>query len=269
MILSTCIFIFLLRFYTYLFLACRAYGFIGGLSGTASIMTLSAISFDRYMGIMYPFNTDKFGNKKFRAFILVAFVWIYSIIFAIMPALNIGLSKYSPEGFLTSCGFDYLDSRISARIFMFTFFIGAWMVPFLTITFCYIEIFRLVNSTRQIQSNRKRQRFELKLAIVIMNLFAIWFLAWTPYAIVALLGIAGQQQYITPWTSMIPALFCKASACINPYLYSIKYPEFKEEIFRILSKKFKFADEHLQQRAMRSMSVRFVSRARVRINEQN
>lgn len=231
-------------------------------------MTLSAISFDRYMGIMYPFNTNKFGNKKFRAFILVVFVWVYSFIFAIMPALNIGLSKYTPEGFLTSCGFDYLDNQTSARVFMFTFFVGAWMIPFLTITYCYIQIFRVVNSTRQIQSNRKRQRVEQKLAIVVMNLIALWFLAWTPYAIVALLGIAGQQQYITPWASMIPALFCKASACINPYLYSIRYPEFKEEIFRILSKYFKFADEHLQQNASRTMSVHFVTRTRVQINEQ-
>lgn len=216
---------------------------------------------------MYPFNTNKFGNKKFRAFILVAFVWIYSFIFAIMPAINIGLSKYTPEGFLTSCGFDYLDNRTSARIFMFTFFIGAWMLPILTISYCYIQIIRVANATRQIQSNQKRQRVEQKLAIVVMNLIAVWFLAWTPYAIVALLGIAGQQQYITPWASMIPALFCKASACINPYLYSIRYPEFKVEIIRILSKCFKFDVEHLQQNETRIMSVRFVTRTRVQINE--
>lgn len=39
------------------FIVCRIYGFVGGLTGTASIATLTAISIDRY-------NVGKELNKK-------------------------------------------------------------------------------------------------------------------------------------------------------------------------------------------------------------
>lgn len=249
----------LLHLHHYQFLACRLYGFVGGLTGTVSITTLTAISIDRYCVIIYPLNPHKMGSKKLRAIIMVGFVWIYSFLFAIMPALDIGLSKYTPEGFLTSCSFDYLDERTSARIFMFGFFIGAWMLPLTIIIYCYIQILRAVNSTQQIQSNRKRHRIEQKLAIVIINVIALWFLAWTPYSIVALLGITGYEQYVTPWASMIPAIFCKASACINPYLYSMTHPQFKKEILHFACSRIGGTATQYQS-TTKTMSVRFVSR---------
>lgn len=61
----------------------------------------------------------------------------------------------------------------------------------------------------------------------------LWFVAWTPYAIVALLGISGNEDKITPFGSMIPAVFCKASACIDPYVYSICHPRFRKEFRRL------------------------------------
>lgn len=187
---------------------------------------------------------------------MLCFVWSYSFTFAIMPALNIGLSKYAPEGFLTSCSFDYLDEHVGARIFMFSFFVGAWLIPLTIIVYCYAQIMKEVRATGKIQSNRKRQRVEHKLMIVVINVIALWFLAWTPYSIVALMGILGKREYLTPWTSMIPALFCKASACINPYLYSMTHPQFKKEILRFMSTKFGIGNP-MQLSSTKTLSVRF------------
>lgn len=239
--------------------ACRLYGFVGGLTGTVSITTLTAISLDRYFVIIYPLNPTKLGSKKCRAITMLCVVWSYSFIFAILPALNIGLSKYTPEGFLTSCGFDYLDRSVSARVFMFIFFIGAWLIPLSTIVYCYAQIMREVNAVGKIYSNRKRQNTERRLTIVIINVIVLWFLAWTPYSVVALIGIVGKHEYLTPWTSMIPAVFCKASACINPYLYSITHPQFKKEILRLLYMKFGIGHSMPLASTTKTLSVKFVS----------
>lgn len=239
--------------------ACRMYGFFGGLTGTVSITTLAAISLDRYFVIIYPLNPGKLGSKKWRPITMLGFIWSYSFAFAIMPALDIGLSKYTPEGFLTSCSFDYLDDRLSARIFMFLFFVGAWVVPLTIIVYCYAQIMKEVNATGKIQSNRTRQRIEHKLMLVIVNIIALWFVAWTPYSIVALIGITGKKEFLTPWTSMIPALFCKASACINPYLYSMTHPQFKKEILRFFYAKFGIGSGFQLTSTTKTLSVRFVS----------
>lgn len=199
---------------------------------------------------------------------MVAFVWLYSFLFAVMPALDIGLSKYSPEGFLTSCSFDYLDKRVSARIFTLIFFIGAYLCPLLIIIYCYINILKAVNIARNIQSNKTRQRIEYKLALVVVNVIGLWFIAWTPYSIVALIGISGREEFLTPFRSMVPAIFCKASACINPYLYSLTHPQFKKEIIRFSYHFRKGQPQYPLSSTAKTMSVKYFStRTRRKVSE--
>lgn len=164
---------------------------------------------------------------------MVLIVWCYSFTFSIVPALNIGFSKYVPEGYLTSCSFDYLDKSLKARIFMFVFFIFAWFIPFSIIMYCYIYILKVVISSRDIRSNLDKHQTEIKLSIIVIGVIILWFVAWTPYSIVALLGISGNEDKISPLISMIPAIFCKASASINPYVYAITHPKFRREFVRV------------------------------------
>lgn len=175
-------------------------------------------------------------SRKWQISLIIMFLWVYAFSFSIIPALDIGLSRYVPEGYLTSCSFDYLDKSMEARIFMFTFFIFAWVIPFVIIIFCYWNILRAVAATNQIrvQSNKAKNSTEIKLATVIINIILLWFVAWSPYAMVALIGILGHEEWLTPLVSMIPAIFCKLSACINPYLYSLTHQRFKLELKRFL-----------------------------------
>ncbi|KAJ8952675.1 hypothetical protein NQ318_020990 [Aromia moschata] len=206
--------------------ACRMYGFIGGLSGTVSIITLSAISFDRYCVIKFPLHQSYSG---LRLKICLVIVWVYGIVFSVIPVLDIGLGKYTYEGYLISCSFDYLTT--------------AWVIPLVLIIFCYSSIIKVV-VVRSVSHNNGRDSFkhvkgethkkqELKVAILVFFTICVWFLAWTPYTVVAVLGIADQKHLITPLTSMIPAVFCKIASCINPFVYALSHPKFKLELRKI------------------------------------
>lgn len=116
---------------------------------------------------------------------------------------------------------------------MFVFFIFAWCVPFTIITYCYVFILKVVIASQHIRSSMDKQKTDIKLSLVVISVIILWFLAWTPYSIVALLGISGNEDKISPFGSMIPAVFCKASACIDPYVYSISHPRFRKEFARI------------------------------------
>lgn len=221
----------------YFVAACRIYGFVGGLSGTVSIVTLSAISFDRYVMIKFPLNRV-YSNLRVKICIIIT--WLYSLTFSVIPVLDIGLGKYTYEGYLTSCSFDYLTQDPNERYFIFSFFIAAWVVPFALITFSYINIVRVV-TTRSIASKGSRDCFrhvkeensrrqEIKLAVIVLCSICLWVMAWTPYSIVALLGIFNQQHLISPLSSMIPAVFCKTASCLNPLLYALSHPKFKSEL---------------------------------------
>lgn len=224
------------------------YGFVGGLTGCTSIATLAAIALDRYWAIAKPFEGLS-ALTVIRARVLAIGAWVYAGLFASVPALDIGYGRYVPEGYLTSCSFDYLTDELPPRYFIFTFFCGAWLVPFCTITYCYLNILKVVIcqrsvsttgkdhrlSTRHVKEQAKRKA-EMKLAILVIAVIALFFVSWTPYAVVALLGIFGKKELLTPTVSMIPALFCKTAACINPFVYIITHPKFRKEIRNMINR---------------------------------
>ncbi|XP_039749856.1 opsin, ultraviolet-sensitive-like [Pararge aegeria] len=226
--------------------ACVVYGFVGGLSGTTSIATLTAIALDRYWAIVHPLEPLR-ALTAIRARLFAVGAWLYAGIFSTIPALDIGYGHYVPEGFLTSCSFDYLTDEIPPRYFIFVFFCAGWLAPLCIISFCYTRILCIVSGTRNMSSKNQEQRLssrhvkeqtkrkaELKLAFLVIVVIALFFVSWTPYAVIALLGIFGKRDLITPLTSMIPALFCKTAACINPFIYIITHPKFKKELQKLL-----------------------------------
>jgi len=58
----------------------------------------------------------------------------------------------------------------------------------------------VIIDTITIGRQRKAVKFEMIIAKVTAKLVALWMIAWTPYAIVALLGITGHQNLLTPGT---------------------------------------------------------------------
>lgn len=75
---------------------------------------------------------------------------------------------------------------------------------------------------------------EVAIAKIVIGLVGSWIIAWTPYSLIALLGISGQAHLVTPFNSMLPALFAKTAACIDPFIYSLNHPKIRQEIlFRL------------------------------------
>nr|BAQ54766.1 opsin, rhodopsin-7 like [Macromia amphigena] len=228
---------------------CQVYGFLGGLTGTTSIATLAAIALDRYFVVLYPLEPLKVPTRS-RARACVILAWTYGAVFSSIPLF--GINQYVPEGYLTSCSFDYLADDGRSRYFILIFFTAAWVIPFAFISFCYAAICRAVaiaanysssvtmravgklSDKRDASSRRERQRrrTELRLAIVVLGVVALWFVSWTPYAVVALLGFSGKRHLVTPLASMVPALFCKMASCIDPFVYAITHPRFRKELAR-------------------------------------
>ena len=109
-------------------------------------MSLSAVAIDRYVVISRPLDLAKKPTRT-HAYISVLLIWIYSAVFASMPLLGFG--KYVPEGYLTSCSFDYLSDDVGTRIFILVFFFGAWLIPMIINVCSYVSIIRAVVHVRR------------------------------------------------------------------------------------------------------------------------
>uniref|UniRef100_A0A8D8SKY0 Opsin, ultraviolet-sensitive n=1 Tax=Cacopsylla melanoneura TaxID=428564 RepID=A0A8D8SKY0_9HEMI len=216
-------------------LGCEIYGFVGGLTGTVSITTLASIALERYYAVVYPLDPLKTTSSRSRLWII--FLWLYGTLFASLPLFSSKFNRYVPEGFLTSCSFDYLAHDLWSKGFILAFFCAAWVIPFIVITFSYVRICMIViksgMSTSRHAAQKKKKNIEVRLCVVAAGVIGLWFISWTPYATIALMGIFDFHRYITPTSSMIPALLCKAASCIDPYIYAITHPRFKRELIKM------------------------------------
>lgn len=116
---------------------CDIYAALGSLSGMGGAITNAAIAYDRYRTISRPVDGRL---SRPQAAILVIFTWFWALPFTLMPWLRIW-GRYIPEGFLTTCSFDYLSEDIDTKVFVGAIFGWAYLIPMLFICLYYFKLF--------------------------------------------------------------------------------------------------------------------------------
>uniref|UniRef100_T1D132 Opsin n=1 Tax=Dendrocoelum lacteum TaxID=27895 RepID=T1D132_9PLAT len=222
-------------------LTCEIYGFIGGLFGFISINTMVLISLDRYFVIAQPFQGMKALTMK-RAIVMVVLAWVYSFIWASPPFWGYG--SYVPEGFQTSCTFDYLTQSKGNIIFNIGMYICNFLLPVTIIIFCYYQIVKAVrlhelemlkmahqmNATHPTSMKTGSKKADIQAAKISVIIVFLYLLSWTPYAIIALMALTGKRDHLNPYTAELPVLFAKTSAMYNPFIYAINHPKFRIQL---------------------------------------
>lgn len=104
-------------------------------------------------------------------------------------------------------------------------------------------------NVKSLQSNSgdKERSVEMRIAKVAFTIFFLFVCSWTPYAVVTmtvafgnrfvylnslisitnlflLLMIYFNRDALTPFSTMLPALFAKTVSCIDPWVYAINHP---------------------------------------------
>lgn len=221
-------------------IGCDIYAFLGGVSGMGQSITNAAIAFDRYRTISCPI--DGRLNAK-QAAVIAGFTWFWAMPFSVLPLFKIW-GRYTTEGFLTTCSFDYLSDDPDTKVFVMAIFIWAYVIPLTFIVYFYSQLIKSIRShekmlrdqarkmnVKSLVSNQDKERsVELRIAKVAFTIFFLFLLAWTPYATVALTGAFGNREALTPLATMLPAVFAKTVSCIDPWIYAINHPRYRQEL---------------------------------------
>ncbi|CAH1104339.1 unnamed protein product [Psylliodes chrysocephalus] len=222
-------------------LSCQVYALIGSLAGISQGMTNACIAYDRYTTITRPFD-GKLTRTK--AFLMIVFVWMYTMPWAVLPMFETW-GRYMPEGYLTACSFDYLTRTFDNKLFVGSIFTCSYVFPMVAIIFYYSQIVNKVfahekalrdqakkMNVESLRANQqhKNESTELRIAKAAITVCFLFVAAWTPYAVLSLIGAFGDQGLLSPGVSMIPALACKLVACLDPYVYAISHPKYRLEL---------------------------------------
>ncbi|XP_026808077.1 opsin, ultraviolet-sensitive-like [Rhopalosiphum maidis] len=222
-------------------LQCQIFALCGSISGIGAGATNAAIAYDRYSTIAKPFE----GRMTYgKALILIICIWIYVLPWCILP-LTEKWNRFVPEGFLTSCSFDYLTPTEETKAFVATMFVICYVIPMSFIIYFYSQIVcHVFNHEKALREQAKKmnveslrsnqdanaQSAEVRIAKAAITICFLFVAAWTPYAIVAMIGAFGDQSLLTPIASMLPAVFAKTVACFDPYVYAISHPKYRLEL---------------------------------------
>jgi 7 transmembrane receptor (rhodopsin family). len=79
--------------------------------------------------------------------------WLYVFCLTLPPLF--GWSCYIPEGFMTSCSWDYMSRTMSNRAFYLYLLMFGFILPVAVITYCYVFILHVVLAHGKEMSNLK------------------------------------------------------------------------------------------------------------------
>ncbi|CAG5129043.1 unnamed protein product, partial [Candidula unifasciata] len=208
---------------------CQMYGSTTSLCSLVSINTLAAISFDRYFAVVHRLS-PMHKMKKSTSGVIIACIWLLSITWSLMPLFGIG--TYRLEGLGTSCTFNYIDQGHTYRLFFLCLVTFNFFIPLLIITYSYAQIFayvkrvkRELNSLETVPDAKARRKqittkAEIRTAITVIVVITIFCTAWTPYVVIAFIGLFGPRNSITPLISAFPNVLAKVCTISNPILYT-------------------------------------------------
>lgn len=170
--------------------ACTIYAALGGFSGIGGAATNAAIAFDRFKTISSPLD-GKLNRGQVMAIIVIT--WLWSLPFNILPSFKIW-GRYVPEGFLTTCSFDFLTQNDETRVFTACIFAWAYCIPMILIAGFYVKLYKHVRSHEKmlkeqaikmnvvsLASNKDAaaKSVEIRIAKACFTIFFLFVCAWT------------------------------------------------------------------------------------------
>ncbi|XP_040286914.1 opsin-5 [Bufo bufo] len=203
---------------------CQWYGWVGFFFGVGSLITMTVVSFDRYLKICHM----RYGTwlKRSHAFISLFLVWLYAAFWATLPLIGVG--NYAPEPFGTSCTLDWWLAQVSVKgkVFVVSILFFCLLLPTAIIVFSYAKIIAQVKSSAQEVAqfdtrNQKNHTLEMKLTKVAMLICAGFLIAWIPYAVVSVWSAFGRPDSVPIEFSVVPTLLAKSAAMYNPIIYQV------------------------------------------------
>lgn len=226
------------RYWMWGVLGCQLYAMIGAICGTASILTMVVIGYDRYNVIVKGIGGTKISSGK--ALIALIFIWGYSTLISATPFF--GWGGYMAEGLLVTCSYDYLSQEWNKKSFVLFAFFFNYLFPLSMILFFYTKIVKAVvlhEAALKAQAKRmnvdslrsnadeEKESAEVRIAKVAITNVMLWVCIWSPYAAVVVIACFGNQAIITPMVSQIPSFVAKSASCLNPIVYAVSHPKYR------------------------------------------
>nr|XP_011451485.1 QRFP-like peptide receptor [Crassostrea gigas] len=224
-----------------------------------SVLTLVAISIERYYAIVHPLSAMKV-NSKSRTKKIIAATWIIPAIlatpycFSRAEPFTISSELGTLTGELCSDRFDELDGHTGdfRRIFFVILFVVMYFIPLAIIVvtctkiaICLTRPFVVGNSATYKQDPTSKRRHEVnkrKVARMVIVVAVAFIVAWSPLYIVSVVSVLQPENFLQKsnfiFSMLCAHLFGFINSCVNPFIYTVMSEKFRQSFKRTFQRIF-------------------------------
>ena len=213
---------------------CIFAGVISTLSSEVSVLTLTVITIERMVCIVFSFKFQRWSMKKAAA--IMSFVWILGFCISLIPLAN-NAYFYDYENNVHFFGrsavclpFQLSSDRPAGWEYSVLVFLVLNAISFFFILLGYVLIYRtVVKAGSSVRSTRVNQ--DSAIAKRMMFIILTDFFCWFPVIIIGILALTGNlydpSKQVYAW---IAVFVLPINSSINPLLYTFSTPYVRDRI---------------------------------------
>jgi len=219
---------------------CETWSTVFLIAVPTSILTLLAVSVDRYKSLSDPLNRfrrTRFMTRK-KALIVIFFIWAYSVVFASLPLMGWRTHPDESVIFAGICWFPY--TRVYTTLTCFLNF----TLPLLITCGIYTTIYHIAqNRSKSVTAIRRcecgkltfsqeanRYLGNLKAAKTISMFVGVFFFCWVPYSsYIITISLCKSCSDIIPLEAYpFMLMLGYLNSALNPFLFAFRSKNFKD-----------------------------------------
>lgn len=209
---------------------CHVHAVTVGISLNASLMSLCAISIDRYYFITRPLRYRDIVTRR-RTVISIVFVWLHSVFWAIAPLF--GWGEYIYEAGTATCKPNWNGEGVGDKSYALCLAVVCFLFPVLVMILAYSMIYKTARKQlRNIQipgGVTKEQSTERnKASKTVLMIIGAFFLCWSVYTSVSLWKLFASLSDLPPRLVRIGIYLAISNSCVNFYIYAIRDKVFRK-----------------------------------------
>ena len=217
---------------------CKIIPFIQSLSIASSVLTLTAIAFDRFLAVMFPLKR----YIPFRvSYGIIAVVWIVAIAVNSPILYAQKVIMFKGEWFCREIWTPAFTEEASKH-FTIVIFVVFYLVPLLTMLLLYSFIVlklwvRKVPGNQTAENQRRSDKSKKKVLIMLMTVVILFALCWLPVYISQFISFFDKDNFPCgpPVVLSFMGYFLgHANSAINPTIYAIFNSNFRKGFKDIL-----------------------------------
>ncbi|XP_028414764.1 somatostatin receptor type 4-like [Dendronephthya gigantea] len=204
---------------------CCITGVLSYLFSVVSIYTLVFISIERFMATNHPVRHRLVFNKR-TIQIGISIIWIWS---GFLCGLPFALSRYVYVKEYFHCMVDWSGSMTCTILF----FICAYCLPVLTLTFCNIFVLRAARIGHRSRTSPSNSQNSNRASFFIVVIVVTFVICWTPYASGGIIVLLRNNSLPREFMSAA-VLLTIGNASFNPVIYGVMNKNYREAFRKIL-----------------------------------